>query len=108
MIYKVQAKFIQERLGEFYEKLTDGTIKSQRPDGEEMVNSMKRAKLTEAGIVEWYEMCFCQTPLKHERETHYDFYFLEIETEIVKEYGEIEGESFWSLMESVNIGKENA
>ena len=58
MIYKVRAKIIEEKLGDFYEKLTDGTINSQRPDGEEMVSSMKRAVLTEPGFIEWFEMCF--------------------------------------------------
>ena len=75
MIYKVRAKIIEEKLRDFYEKLTDGTINSQRPDGEEMVSSMKRAVLTEPGFIEWFEMCFCPTPLQHERATHYDSYF---------------------------------
>lgn len=108
MIYKVRANFIDERLGDFYEKLTDGTIRNQRPDGNEIVDSMKRAKLTTPGVVEWFEMCFCPTPLKHERETHYDFYFSEIETEVVKNYDEVEGKSFWSYMESFKRGKEKA
>ena len=108
MIYKIRAKFIQERLDSLYEKLTDGTIKKQRPDGEEMVDSMKRAKLTEPGVIEWFEMCFCPTPLQHERETHYDYYFSEIETELVKNYGEVEGKSFWSYLESFKIRKEKA
>ncbi len=108
MIYKVRAKFIEERLGDFYEKLTDGTIDGQRPDGQEMVDSMKRAKLTTPGVVEWFEMCFCPTPLQHERKTLYDFYFSDIETELVEDYGEIEGKSFGSYMESFKRGKEKA
>lgn len=108
MIYKVRAKFIDERLGEFYEKLTNGTIIGQRPDGEEIVASMKRAMLTTPGVVEWFEMCFCPTPLQHERKTHYDFYFSDIETEQVEGYGEVEGKSFWSYMESFKRGKEKA
>ncbi len=108
MIYKVRAKIIEEKLGDFYEKLTDGTINSQRPDGEEMVSSMKRAVLTEPGFIEWFEMCFCPTPLQHERETHYDSYFSKIDTELVDSYGTINGEAFWSYMESVKFGKEDA
>ena len=104
MIYKVRAKFIEEKLGDFYLKLTDGTIQNQRPDGEEIVDSMKRARITEPGIVEWFEMCFCSTPLKHERETQYDKYFSKIETELVDDYGEVEGKSFWSFMESFSRG----
>ena len=52
MIYEVRARFIEERLGDFYEKLTNGTINNQRPDGQEMVDLMKRAKLTTPGVVE--------------------------------------------------------
>ncbi len=108
MIYKVRAKFIEERLGELYEELTIGTINNQRPDGQEMVDSMKRAKLTTPGVVEWFEMCFCPTPLQHERKTHYDFYFSDIETELVEDYGEVEGKSFWSYMESIKKAKGKA
>lgn len=108
MIYKVRAKFIEEGLEDFYEKLTNGTINSQRPDGEEIVASMKRAKLTTPGIVEWFEMCLCPTPLQHERKTQYDFCFTEIETELVEDYGEVEGKSFWSYMDSNKIAKGKA
>ncbi len=108
MIYKVRAKFIEEKLGDFYEKLTDGSITGQRPDGEEIVTSMKRAKLTTPGVVEWNEMCFCPTPLQHERKTHYDLYFSDIETELVKDYGEVEGKSFWSYMESFKRGRKKS
>ena len=57
MIYKVRAKYKKDRAGEFLEKLTDGSISSQKPDGNEIVSSMKRAKIIEPGIVEWFEMC---------------------------------------------------
>ena len=75
MIYNVRAKIIEEKLDEFYERLTDGTINNQLPDGEEIVSSMKRAVLTEPGLIEWFETCFCPNPLHHERETQYDSYF---------------------------------
>ena len=106
MIYNVRAKIIEEKLDEFYERLTDGTIENQLPDGEEIVSSMKRAVLTEPGLIEWFETCFCPTPLQHERETQYDSYFSEIDTELVQSYGTIYGESFWCYMESINNRKE--
>jgi len=53
-------------------------IEARLPDGEEIVASMKRAVLTGPGVAEWYEMCFCSTPLHHERETQYDFYFTDM------------------------------
>ena len=100
MIYKVKARVIDERIGEFYRKLADGTVAKQRPDGEEIVASIKRAVLTGSGVAEWYEMCFCPTPLHHERQTQYDFYFTDMSTELVKGYGEIKGASLWSYMAS--------
>ncbi len=102
MIYKVRAKYIKECASEFFERLTDGTISSQKPDGKEIVSSMKRAKIIESGIVEWYEMCFCPSPLQHERATVYDHYLSDINTEIVEDYSEVEGESFWSYLNSVS------
>jgi hypothetical protein len=100
MIYKVKARVIDETIGEFYRKIADGTVAKQRPDGEEIVASMKRAVLTGPGVAEWYEMCFCPTPLHHERQTQYDFYFTDMSTELVKGYGEIQGASLWSCMAS--------
>jgi hypothetical protein len=75
MIYKVKARVNDETIGEFYRKLTDGTLANQRPDGNEIVASMKRAVMTGPGVAEWYETCFCPTALNHERQTQYDFYF---------------------------------
>jgi hypothetical protein len=100
MIYKVKAGVIEETIGEFYRKLADGTVSKQRPHGEEIVASMKRAVLTAPGVAEWYEMCFCQTPLQHERQTQYDFYFTNMTTEAAKAYGELQGASLWSYMAS--------
>jgi len=100
MIYKVKAKIIEDKVGEFYVKLTDGTIENQSPDGEEIVSAMKRAVLTKSGFAEWYEMCFCATPLKHERETQYDLYFIDMVTKLVDDYGEVKGDSLWTYMAS--------
>jgi hypothetical protein len=100
MIYKVKARVIDETIGEFYRKLTNGTVAKQRPDGGEIVASMKRAVLTGPGVAEWYETCFCPTPLNHERQTQYDFYFTDMTTEPVEEHGEIQGASLWSYMAS--------
>jgi hypothetical protein len=91
MIYKIKARVIDETIGEFYFKLADGTVAKQRPDGEEIVAAIKRAVLTGPGVAEWYETCFCPTPLYHERQTQYDFYFTDITTEPAKGYSEIQG-----------------
>ncbi len=98
MIYKVKARFLEGKASEFYGKLTDGTISSQKPDGQEIVASMKRAKISEQGTIEWYETCYCPTPLKHERETVYDQYFTDLTTENAKDYRVVEGKPFWDFL----------
>jgi hypothetical protein len=114
MIYKVKARVIDATIGKFYNrKLADGTIAKQRPDGEEIEASMRRAVLTGPGVAEWYEKCFCPTPLQHERRTQYDFYFTDITTEEAEGYGEIKGECLWAYMASnadaaTRVGKTGA
>lgn len=102
MIYKVSAKYKEEKAAEFFEKLTDGTISNQKPDGSEMLASMKRAKITEPRTIEWFEMCFCPSPLQHEKATVYDNYLTDITIQEVDDYGEVDGESFWSYLTSVS------
>ena len=99
MIYSVKARFIEEKMGEFYRKLTDGTIQNQKPDGQEIVNSVKRAKITEPNTIQWSEMCFCPTPLKHERETIYNHFLTNMETEIIDDNAEFDGELFFEFLE---------
>ena len=60
MKYRVVANYIEAKLPEFYRKLTDGSIESERPDGREIVASMKRARITEPGVIQWYETFFFQ------------------------------------------------
>lgn len=99
MNYSVEAKYIEEKMGEFYQKLTDGTIQNQKPDGQEIVNSMKRAKITAPKMIQWSEMCFCPTPLKHERETIYNHFLTDLETKTIDDYVEFDGESFFDFLE---------
>ena len=96
--YSVKAKFIENRMDQFYQKLTDGTIENQKPDGNEIIESMKRAKVTGPNTIEWSEMCFCSSPLKHERETVYNHYLIDLETKVVDEYVEFDGESFMEYL----------
>jgi hypothetical protein len=98
MFYEVTARPIESAMAEFHEKLTDGTIERQKPDGEEIVESMQRARVSGSGEVRWSEQCFCPTPLAHERATVYDRYFTGLRTEIVEDYAEFEGEPFMDLL----------
>jgi len=94
MIYKVRAKFKDKKAKEFHQRLTDGTIKKQRPDGPEMVDSMNRATIDNEGYVNWTELCYCPSPLMHERATVLDQYFTDMETEPIEGYKIFEGKSF--------------
>ncbi len=94
MIYKVKAKFNYSKAIDYYEKLNNGTIQSQKPDGYEIINAMNRATIDNEGYVNWTELCFCSTPLKHERETVYDKYFTELEAESIIKHHLFEGQSF--------------
>ncbi len=98
MYYAVTARFKLETAAEFYKKLTDGMIQSQKPDGKEIVASMKRAKISQDGTVRWSEVCYCATPLQHERETVYDQFFEDIQTEQVEGHVEFEGEPLMQFL----------
>lgn len=102
MIYQVKATFNYDKAHEFHQKLTDGTIAKQRPDGAEISHSMKRAIIDDHGTVHWTEMCFCLPPLQHERSTVYDSYFTEMTTEPIPDYKVFEGKSFMEKLASYN------
>jgi hypothetical protein len=81
MLYAVTAKLIPQRATEFHTRLTDGSIAAQRPDGQEIVEAMQRARVAPDGTVRWTETCYCPTPLAHERATLLDRYFTGLTTE---------------------------
>ena len=101
MIYHVTAKFRDETAAELLSKLSDGTISDQRPDGREIVASLERAVVNEAGKVEWSEMCFCPSPLLHERTTVLDHHFDGIETEAIEAHHEYAGRSFMVYLQGL-------
>ena len=80
-IYHVTARLKEDRAALLLERLADGSIAGQRPDGQELVASMERAVVNADGTVEWSEMCFCSPPLAHERATVLDHHFDDIVTE---------------------------
>ncbi|ODB87518.1 hypothetical protein A3193_00965 [Candidatus Thiodiazotropha endoloripes] len=100
MEYRVRAQFVVNQLPAFYEVLADGTVANQKPDGAEIVSSMKQAKIVAPNTIEWFETCYCPSPLKHERVTVYDKYLVNFETLPVKKRDEIEGDSFWSFLQN--------
>ena len=101
MFYKVNANLREETATEFRRKLIDGTIQSQKPDGQEIVNAMSRAVVTQSGDIEWSEVCYCQTPLHHERTTVFDSHFDNLTTEVVEGYQTHEGKPFMDYLEEL-------
>ncbi len=94
MYYTITARFKVETAAEFFRRLTDGTIENQKPDGKEIVASMRRAKIDHEGVVRWSEVCYCPTPLQHEKKTVYDHFFDAVETNEAEDYVDFEGEDF--------------
>ena len=101
MIYAVNARFKTDTSSELLDKLTNAAIANQGPDGQEIVASMKRARIDESGVVRWSELCFCSTPLAHERATVYDQHFIDLKTEEVDAHAhvEFEGRPFMQFLQ---------
>ncbi len=97
LLYVVRARPRTKELGAFWEFLNDRTIQNQNPDGREIVASMKRAVM-KGEQVEWYETCYCNPPLRHERSTVYDHFFDDIRTEPIETIIRLDGQSFWDYL----------
>ena len=97
MLYHVKANFLHERRQDFLEALTDGSIASIKPEGGEILASMRRAVIRDEHV-EWTENCYCSPPLAHERMVVYDQYFTDIETEPIETASPLEGEEFWAYL----------
>jgi hypothetical protein len=98
MLYLVKARPTVSEMASFWTLLNNGTIEAQRPDGSEIVASMRRAVMN-GDKVEWQETCFCNPPLRHERATIYDQFFTDLETEPLVAQADLKGESFWHYLE---------
>lgn len=101
MIYRVTGRFRTESAAELRHRLDDGSIARQQPDGQEIVDSLRRAVVTDTGAVQWSEQCFCDPPLAHERSTVLDRYFNGLSTEPIDDYERYEGEPFLEYLESL-------
>ncbi len=93
MIYHVRASLREENRAALLEKLTDGSVASQQPDGPELVASMERAVINAEGKAEWSEMCLCPSPLFHERATVLDQHFDDITTQPIEAHTSYSGKS---------------
>ncbi|MEE2637907.1 MAG: hypothetical protein VYE68_11820 [Acidobacteriota bacterium] len=99
MIYRVTAHLLAEKAPELWSRLQDGSIAEQRPDGQEIVDSLQRAVVGDDGAVMWSEQCFCGTPRAHERATVLDHYFADLTTEEIPAYTLYEGRPFLEYLE---------
>ncbi len=98
MFYQVTARLRTETGADFLRKLTDGTIQSQSPDGQEIIDAMNRAVLTNDGNVSWSEVCYCPTPLAHERATVFDKHFEALKTDVIEGYQDYDGRPFMAYL----------
>ncbi len=101
MYYKVTARLKAKTAGEFHCKLHDDSIQSQKPDGQEIVDSMQRAVVIEDGRIRWSEVCYCKSPIYHERTTVYDQHFDELRTEVIDGYEAYEGRPFMDYLTEI-------
>jgi hypothetical protein len=101
MIYHVRGRFREETAGAFLAKLTDGTVANQRPDGRELVASMKRAVVREDGLIEWSEVCYCDSPLAHERTTVLDSHFDDISVTPIGAHESYSGRAFMDYLREI-------
>ena len=105
MIYRVTARFRTDMAGDLLRRLDDGSIAAQRPDGQEIVDSLRRAVVTGSGEVQWSEMCFCDPPLAHERATVLDDYFESVAVDPIAQYERYDGQSFLEHLQTLRKGE---
>ena len=98
MFYRVRAQFKPETAAVLVEKLRDGTIRNQKPDGAEIVDALNRAVVKETGQIEFSILCYCSTPLAHERATVFDKHFDALTTENIEGYENYEGRPFMDYL----------
>ena len=104
MLYRVRARLLPGVAGNLYRILTDGTVARQRPDGHEIIASMRRAVCV-GDEVHWTETCYCPSPLRHERATVYDRFFTGMVAEAASEGARPpEGVSFWERLREAGGG----
>ncbi len=54
--------------------------------------------VNESGEIVWSELCYCNSPLAHERQTVLDEHFDDISTEVIEAYEEYEGRPFMDYL----------
>lgn len=81
--YLVTARPKTDRLQELRQRLDAGEIARMRPFGNALEESLRGAKIDQAGYASWEEEDYCSPPLAMERAAVLDHYFAELTVEQV-------------------------
>ncbi len=76
MRYLVKAKVKPGKGKALLEAIESGRLGQGSVAGDEYLDDMQKARLTEAGVCAWVEVCFCATPLQEERPYWEEFFDL--------------------------------
>ena len=74
MRYLVKARVKPGQATALDEAIAAGTLGRGSVAGDEYLNNMAQARVSEDGAVHWVEVCFCATPLEEER-PYWEEYF---------------------------------
>src|ERR1700726_2588521 len=74
MRYLVKARVKAGKGPALLEAIKEGTLGLGSIAGDEYVEDMNQARISEDGSVHWVEVCFCATPLQEER-SYWEQYF---------------------------------
>ncbi len=76
MRYLVKAKVKPGKGKPLLEAIESGRLGQGSVAGDEYLEDMQKARLTEDGVCAWVEVCFCATPLQEERPYWEEFFDL--------------------------------
>ncbi len=76
MRYLVKAKVKPGKEKPLLEAIDSGRLGQGSVAGDEYLDDMQKARLTEDGVCAWVEVCFCSTPLEEERPYWEEFFDL--------------------------------
>jgi hypothetical protein len=93
--YLVQAKPVEELLGDLRQRLDNGEISVMRPFGRALQYSLDNARIQDDGSVIWEEDDYCVPPLAQERAAILDTYFKDLQIE------RVEQNKGWTQIESL-------
>lgn len=79
-LVRAQAK---GNLDELRQRLDDDVIREYRPYGGEVTQCLNNARIAPDGWVTWEENCYCNPPLKQERQGVLDDYFTDITAQTI-------------------------